>query len=89
MEYLPLIAVGISSFVAISISMANRKSQTGDKTSDDLWGEMGRKVDKEFCQSFKTRIGGESDRHQHNIMELKDDISEIKEGVAFLKGKMT
>ena len=55
------------------------------------WPEVERRLDSKVngneCHSFKTRIGKESDEHRKNIADIKEDISEIKEGVAYLKGK--
>lgn len=42
---------------------------------------------KEDCRNFRTRIGKESDDHRKDISALRHDITEIKEGVAFLKGR--
>lgn len=56
----------------------------------ELFGMLKKKGDyvlKDDCKSFRSRIGKESDDHQKCIMDLKNDITEIKEGVAYLKGK--
>ena len=88
MEFVPLIAVGVSSFVAIGIAAWNR----GKSSDDHVWEAIEKlndnKVNRDDCRSFKTRIGSESDEHREHISEVKEDISEIKEGIAFLKGKM-
>ena len=69
-EYIPRIVMGI---IAISIAVYNRKNQTLDK-----------KVDKENCDSFRRRIGKESDEHEKNIIDLKNGQTKIQKCLIFL-----
>ena len=45
------------------------------------------KVDEKHCIAFKKRIGAESDSHREHIEQVQKDISEIKSGIAYLKGR--
>lgn len=73
----------IGVLVMISIALYQRRNSLSDK----IWSKLDLKVDKENCQSFRTRIGKESDDHRIHIDGMKQDITEIKEGIAYLKGK--
>ena len=69
--------------VMILIALYQRKNTVSDR----IWRKLEEKVDKEGCVSFRTRIGTESDEHRKNIECVKQDISEIKAGIAYLKGR--
>jgi len=66
----------------------DRQSQEEDKEGSELEMELKGKVDKEDCLSFRRRIGKESDDHREHINDLKDDISDIKENVGWIRGKL-
>ena len=84
-DFIPLITTAIMGAVAIGIALWNRR----ESVADQWWEELDEKMDKENCTGFRTRLGLESDEHRRNITHLAKDISEIKEGVAYLKGKLT
>ncbi len=69
----------------------NRKKEAQPPAPTPTWSnlrkELDKKVNGEECKEFRARIGKESDEHRANITIIKNDISEIKGGVAYLKGK--
>lgn len=69
------------------IRMISKFLRKTEENTDRLVDKVEQKVDKPDCLSFRRRIGKESDDHRGHIIEIKEDITEIKEGVAYLKGK--
>lgn len=64
------------------------KSDNSCPTWKDFNKQLEKKSNKEDCSSFKKRIGLETDINTKDIDIIKTGISEIKEGVAFIKGKV-
>ena len=80
-------AVFISYYVIKElIKLINKFVSKGDDTSK-LEDKLDNKVDKSDCVDFRTRIGKESNEHRLNINCVVNNISQIKEDVAFLRGK--
>jgi len=86
--YIAIIPAFIASGINIVLVFYNvwyNKKNNSKVALDEL---INNKVNKEDCKSFKTRIGKESDSHNEEINELKECLSDIKENVAYIRGRM-
>ena len=82
----PEIQILISSLgvlAMIGIAVYKRKNTSTDKILD----KIAEKMDTQDCKDFRTRIGTESMGHTRHIQCVKEDISEIKAGIAYIEGR--
>jgi len=67
----------------------SKKFNSNGISPKEIRDKLETKRSKENCRSFRTRIGKESEEHRTNISDMKNVLSEIKENVGFIRGKMS
>jgi len=83
----PIVVALFMAMVAILVPFMTFHLNKKSNGEDTMRKILDSKVNVIDCRSFKTRIGKESDQHSLGLHGVRADITEIKEGIAYLRGK--
>ena len=83
----PIVVALFMAMIAVLVPFMTFHLNRKSNGEDTLRKILDTKVNVEDCRSFRTRIGKESDAHGTGLQCVREDITEIKEGIAYLRGK--